>query len=72
MDRFAFQYFLVEFHGKGWQMGLQDKTFVYKGCEVERLGQFMATMKTRFPGSEIIRSEEAPSGGKGQCMLRLV
>jgi hypothetical protein len=44
----------------------QGKSFIYRGAEVERLGDFVAKLRTRFPGAQIIHSQEIPEIGKGQ------
>ncbi|PRP88908.1 hypothetical protein PROFUN_00376 [Planoprotostelium fungivorum] len=57
-ERFFEEFFFVEFHGKGW---LKDLLFVYKGAEVERIGDFAAKVRSRFPGTKIIHSQDVPT-----------
>ena len=72
-ERFFSNYFVVGYYGKGFPEALQNKEFVFKGFELERVSDFQDRMKKKFPKAEFITSE-APaadlSNSEGQCKLQ--
>jgi dedicator of cytokinesis protein 1 len=55
------EYFRVAFFGTEFPAFLQDKAFVYRGKEYEKLSEFEARMLERFPKAELLRSLNRPS-----------
>lgn len=52
---------------------LQNKEFVYRGNEYEKLGSFQQRLQSEFAGATILGSNSPPSDpikmGEGQCIL---
>jgi hypothetical protein len=73
LRRFFEQYFFVEFFGGGF--GNESfynihKSFIYRGVESERLGNFIAKLKSRFPNVEILHENATPEmmNSNKQCI----
>lgn len=64
--RFFASYFFVGYYGKGFQpYGLQNKEYIYRGNEAERLVDFTDRITKRFPNAELIKAlEDAPEEKK--------
>ncbi|GFR93576.1 dedicator of cytokinesis protein 5 [Elysia marginata] len=54
------EYFRVGYFGGGFPSFLQNKVFVYRGKEYERLADFNARMQTLFPHAELMRTLDPP------------
>ncbi|CAG7727806.1 unnamed protein product [Allacma fusca] len=54
-------YFRVAFYGRGFPSFLQQKSYIYRGKDAERLPDFEARMLERYPHAELLRSLSAPS-----------
>ncbi|GFO14587.1 dedicator of cytokinesis protein, partial [Plakobranchus ocellatus] len=55
------EYFRVGYFGGGFPSFLQNKVFIYRGKEYERLADFNARMQTLFPHAELMRTLDHPS-----------
>lgn len=67
------EYFRVGYYGKGFPQFLQNKVFVYRGKEYERLADFNARIINEFPKAELL-NKLAPPGDEitqsdKQCIL---
>ncbi|KAG2388429.1 hypothetical protein C9374_000593 [Naegleria lovaniensis] len=64
--RFFASYFFVGYYGKGFEpYGLQNKEYIYRGNEAERLVDFTDRITKRFPNAELIKPlEDAPEEKK--------
>lgn len=54
------EYFRVGYFGKGFPSFLQNKVFIYRGKDYERLPDFNGRMQALFPNAELMRSLSAP------------
>ncbi|RUS91929.1 hypothetical protein EGW08_000331, partial [Elysia chlorotica] len=54
------EYFRVGYFGGGFPSFLQNKVFIYRGKEYERLADFNARMQTLFPHAELMRTLDHP------------
>jgi dedicator of cytokinesis protein 3 len=59
-DRFFAEYFRVGFWGRGFPAEYANKEFVYKGSELERVGDFAARIQAKFPKAEMVKKSERP------------
>lgn len=54
-------------------MLLQNKQFVYRGLEYERIGAFTQRLQTEFPSAQILMKNTPPDdaiiNSEGQCIL---
>lgn len=57
-DRYFSNYFFVGYYGTGFPKALRDKSFIYRGLELERINHFIQRMKKKFPSAEIITSTD--------------
>ncbi|EFA75710.1 SH3 domain-containing protein [Heterostelium album PN500] len=55
------EYFRVGYYGKKFPSNLQNKEFIYKGNEFERLSDFIAKTCEKWPKAELLKSTETPS-----------
>nr|XP_022344054.1 dedicator of cytokinesis protein 1-like isoform X2 [Crassostrea virginica] len=55
------EYFRVGYYGRGFPSFLQNKVFIYRGKEYERLTDFNSRMQTLFPNAELLKSLSPPS-----------
>lgn len=55
------EYFRVGYYGRGFPQFLQNKVFVYRGKEYERLGDFNSRIMNEFPKAELL-SKLTPPG----------
>ncbi|KAK3095553.1 hypothetical protein FSP39_016043 [Pinctada imbricata] len=55
------EYFRVGYFGMGFPSFLQNKVFIYRGKEYERLSDFNARMQALFPNAELLKSLSPPS-----------
>ncbi|XP_059148668.1 dedicator of cytokinesis protein 1-like isoform X3 [Physella acuta] len=54
------EYFRVGYFGLGFPIFLQNKMFIYRGKEYERLADFNARMQTLFPNAELMKTLDTP------------
>lgn len=62
-ERFFPEFFRVGFYGTSFPAHLRNKSFVYRGFELERLGDFSARIQAKYPNSEILKSTADPDEG---------
>ncbi|XP_075232677.1 dedicator of cytokinesis protein myoblast city [Lycorma delicatula] len=55
------EYFRVAFYGRGFPAFLQNKAFVYRGKEYERLSDFCSRTLNQFPNAELLSRLTPPS-----------
>ncbi|XP_021375284.1 dedicator of cytokinesis protein 1-like isoform X4 [Mizuhopecten yessoensis] len=55
------EYFRVGYFGRGFPAFVQNKVFIYRGKEYERLSDFNARMLSMFPNAEILKSLSPPT-----------
>ncbi|KAK3597762.1 hypothetical protein CHS0354_006119 [Potamilus streckersoni] len=55
------EYFRVGYFGLGFPSFLQNKVFIYRGKEYERLQDFNARMQSLFPNAELMKTLAHPS-----------
>ncbi|XP_062566377.1 dedicator of cytokinesis protein 1-like isoform X2 [Saccostrea cucullata] len=55
------EYFRVGYYGRGFPSFLQNKVFIYRGKDYERLTDFNSRMQTLFPNAELLKSLSPPS-----------
>ncbi|XP_025093618.1 LOW QUALITY PROTEIN: dedicator of cytokinesis protein 1-like [Pomacea canaliculata] len=55
------EYFRVGYYGQGFPSFLQNKLFIYRGKEYERLADFNARMQILFPNAELMKTLDPPS-----------
>ena len=54
------EYFRVAYYGRGFPAFLQNKTFVYRGKEYERLSEFSGRLLNQFPNAQLMTKLDAP------------
>ncbi|KAK6633076.1 hypothetical protein RUM43_012819 [Polyplax serrata] len=54
------EYFRVGFYGRGFPVHLQNKVFIYRGKEYERLTDFSTRMMNHLPNAELMTRLEPP------------
>jgi len=52
---------VIGFYGLGFPPKLTGKEFIYRGMELEKLGDFLGRIQSQYPGSELLKSTEQPS-----------
>jgi dedicator of cytokinesis protein 1 len=69
------EYFRVGYFGRGFPQFLQNKVFIYRGKEYERLADFNARILNEFPKAELLNKLTPPSEditeSDKQCILSL-
>lgn len=74
-DRPKPEYFRVGYYGRGFPQFLQNKVFVYRGKEYERLADFNSRILNEFPKAELLRKLTPPgedvTESDRQCILVL-
>lgn len=55
------EYFRVGYYGRGFPQFLQNKVFIYRGKEYERLADFNSRIMNEFPKAELL-SKLTPPG----------
>lgn len=67
------EYFRVGYYGKGFPLFLQNKVFIYRGKEYERLADFNARIMNEFPKAELLNKLTPPGDdiklSDKQCIL---
>lgn len=72
VDRFFAEYFRVGYYGKGFESSIQNKEFIYRGFELERMADFAQRVQAKFPNAVQLTYTHTPPpeilGGNGQCI----
>lgn len=67
------EYFRVAYYGRGFPKFLQNKVFIYRGKEYERLDDFNSRILNEFPKAELFKKITAPEleimESSKQCIL---
>lgn len=67
------EYFRVAYYGRGFPAFLQNKVFVYRGKEYERLADFSSRVLNEFPSAELMNKLTPPGEdileSSSQCIL---
>lgn len=67
------EYFRVGYYGRGFPQFLQNKVFVYRGKEFERLADFNSRILNEFPKAELLKTLTKPGDdvmeSDKQCIL---
>lgn len=59
-SRYMSEYFRVTFYGKGFPLCLKDMTVVYRGRPYEKLGDFQATIMSKYPDAKPLSTLSKP------------
>ncbi|XP_074643938.1 dedicator of cytokinesis protein 1-like [Tubulanus polymorphus] len=54
------EYFRVGFYGKGFPSFLENKVYVFRGKEYERLSDFAVRLQNQFPNSQLLKTLTTP------------
>eukprot|EP01132_Coremiostelium_polycephalum_P005856 gene5856-7285_t len=54
------EYFRVGYYGKKFPVSIQNKEFIYKGNEYERLADFISKLVEKWPSAELLKTTEIP------------
>ena len=54
------EYFRVAFCGKGFPAPIQNKTFIYRGKEYERIGTCISRLMNHYPKAKLLSSSDLP------------
>ncbi|XP_031352316.1 dedicator of cytokinesis protein 1-like isoform X2 [Photinus pyralis] len=54
------EYFKVAYYGRGFPIFLQNKTFIYRGKEYERLADFSSRTLNEYPNAELLNKLTPP------------
>lgn len=69
------EYFRVGYYGRGFPQFLQNKVFIYRGKEYERLADFNSRILNEFPKAELLNTLTLPGDevmeSDKQCILFL-
>lgn len=67
------EYFRVAYYGKGFPSFLQNKVFIYRGKEYERLSDFSNRTLNQFPNATLMQKLSKPgqevTESSNQCIL---
>lgn len=67
------EYFRVAYYGKGFPSFLQNKVFIYRGKEYERLSDFSNRTLNQFPNATLMQKLSKPGPeiieSNNQCMF---
>jgi hypothetical protein len=59
-DRFFAEYFRVGFFGQGFDPEYRNKEFIYRGSELERVGDFAGRIQRKFDKAVLLKKSEPP------------
>jgi dedicator of cytokinesis protein 3 len=69
-ERLYNEYFRVSFYGKGQPKELENKEYIYRGSEWERIDSFCEWIQNKYPAATVLRTSNPPSdyilNGNGQ------
>ncbi|KYQ96758.1 SH3 domain-containing protein [Tieghemostelium lacteum] len=54
------EYFRVGYYGKRFPQNLQNREFIYKGNEFERLSDFISKTQDKWPKAELLKATDIP------------
>ncbi|RHZ66608.1 hypothetical protein Glove_306g74 [Diversispora epigaea] len=71
-ERYFSEYFRVGFYGRGFPASLQNRQFIYRGYEWEKIGAFCERMQNKHPQAQLLKSNNPPTDdilyGDGQFL----
>ncbi|CAG8552369.1 31262_t:CDS:2 [Gigaspora margarita] len=71
-ERYFSEYFRVGFYGRGFPASLQNRQFIYRGYEWEKIGAFCERMLNKHPQAQLLKSNSTPTDeilhGDGQFL----
>ncbi|CAG8657138.1 13718_t:CDS:2, partial [Acaulospora morrowiae] len=71
-ERYFSEYFRVGFFGRGFPASLQNRQFIYRGYEWEKIGAFCERMQNKHPQAQLLKSSNSPTDdilyGDGQFL----
>ncbi|CAG8443325.1 12058_t:CDS:2 [Acaulospora colombiana] len=71
-ERYFSEYFRVGFYGRGFPASLQNRQFIYRGYEWEKIGAFCERMQNKHPQAQLMKSSSPPTDdilyGDGQFL----
>lgn len=59
-ERFFCEYFRVGYYGKGFPVTLQNKQFIYRGDELERISAFCERIQDKHPKADLLKTNAPP------------
>ncbi|CAG8572594.1 10759_t:CDS:2, partial [Paraglomus occultum] len=59
-ERYFSEYFRVGFYGRGFPASLQNKQFIYRGYEWEKIGAFCDRMQNKHPHAQLLKINSTP------------
>eukprot|EP01090_Pellita_catalonica_P000558 TRINITY_DN10381_c0_g1_i1.p1 TRINITY_DN10381_c0_g1~~TRINITY_DN10381_c0_g1_i1.p1 ORF type:complete len:707 (+),score=106.84 TRINITY_DN10381_c0_g1_i1:58-2121(+) len=72
-ERFLPNYFRIGCYGQGFPQNVRNKTFIYRGKELERIDGFTGRMQTKFPNATKLTNTTLPGddikNAEGQYIL---
>ncbi|EGC35783.1 hypothetical protein DICPUDRAFT_47503 [Dictyostelium purpureum] len=54
-------YFRVGYYGKKFPLSIQNKEFIYKGNQFDRLSDFISKIQDKWPKAELLKTTEVPA-----------
>eukprot|EP00027_Filamoeba_sp_ATCC50430_P012224 CAMPEP_0168576648 /NCGR_PEP_ID=MMETSP0413-20121227/20351_1 /TAXON_ID=136452 /ORGANISM="Filamoeba nolandi, Strain NC-AS-23-1" /LENGTH=750 /DNA_ID=CAMNT_0008610321 /DNA_START=205 /DNA_END=2457 /DNA_ORIENTATION=+ len=60
-ERFFSNYFRVGFYGKGFDISVSGKEFIYRGYELERISDFTQRFQDKFPNAKLLTYTDLPA-----------
>ncbi|CAH1759237.1 2984_t:CDS:2 [Entrophospora sp. SA101] len=71
-ERYFSEYFRVGFYGRGFPASLQNRQFIYRGFEWEKIGAFCERMQNKHTQAQLLKSNSPPTDdilhGDGQFL----
>ncbi|CAG8566604.1 19239_t:CDS:2, partial [Racocetra fulgida] len=71
-ERYFSEYFRVGFYGRGFPASLQNRQFIYRGYEWEKIGAFCERMQNKHPQAQLLKYNSTPTDeilhGDGQFL----
>ncbi|CAG8435565.1 3695_t:CDS:2 [Ambispora gerdemannii] len=59
-ERYFSEYFRVGFYGRGFPASLQNRQFIYRGYEWEKIGAFCERMQNKHPQAQLLKFNTPP------------
>ncbi|KAG9302767.1 hypothetical protein G9A89_009544 [Geosiphon pyriformis] len=60
-ERYFSEYFRVGFYGRGFPASLQNRQFIYRGYEWERISTFCERMQNKHPQAQLLKTNSPPT-----------
>ncbi|MDP2436343.1 MAG: hypothetical protein Q8P67_11405, partial [archaeon] len=59
-QRFFSEYFRVGYYGMGLPLHVRNRAFIYRGFELERMGEFVQRIQKRYPNAALLNYTDPP------------